>query len=306
MQKQPGSIRVKSHIRMSRSDFILQIIIFSVLLLAGILALYPMYYVLISSFSDPFQVASGNVILLPKGLNFSAYEKLWGNVRIWIGYRNSLFYTIFGTFLNLCVTLPAGYALSRKKMFGRSAVMLYFVFTMYFSGGIVPTFIIVRNLGLINRIWAILLPNIVNVFNLVIVRSFFESTIPDALYDAAVMDGCKHLRFFFRVVLPLSPAILSVMALYYGLAHWNAYFEPMIYVQNEGIQTLQVIIKSVTATPDYTTTESLSAEQLAELIRTKSLVKYTIVIVASLPMLLLYPFVQRFFIQGVMIGAVKG
>ena len=295
-----------ARIRMTRGDRILQWAMGTILVLAGVTALYPIYYVLIASISDPFMVASGQVILLPRSINVEAYTKLWGDIRIWLGYRNSLFYTFAGTLLNLCVTLPAGYALSRRSMFGRNALMLYFVFTMYFTGGLIPTYIVIRNLGLINKVWALLLPNIVSVFNLVIVRSFFESTIPDALYEAALIDGCKHFRFFFRVVLPLSPAIIAVMVLYYGLAHWNAYFEPMIYISNEQLQTLQVIMKSVTATPDYSTAENITPEQLTELVRSKALIKYAIVVVASVPMLVLYPFVQRFFIQGVMIGAVKG
>ena len=269
----------------------------------SICALYPIYFVIIASFSDPFAVARGEVLFLPKGINLSAYEKLWGDIRIWTGYRNSLFYTVVGTILSLICTLPAGYALSRPKLFLRRPLAL---FTMYFSGGTVPSYIVLRNMGMINTIWAILLPNVVTVFNLIIVRSFFEGSIPEALYEAAFIDGCSHFRFFASVVIPLYPAIIAVMALYYGLALWNAYFEPKIYVSNEKIQTLQVIMKSVTATPDYSTAENVSAEMLVELIRTKALVKYAIVVVASVPMLLLYPFVQRFFIQGVMVGAVKG
>lgn len=293
-------------IKETRTDRIVGWIINLILILMSICALYPIYFVLIASFSDPFAVARGEVLLIPKGINLSAYEKLLGDTRIWIGYRNSLFYTFVGTILSLICTLPAGYALSRPKLFLRRPLSLFFVFTMYFSGGTVPSYIVLRNLGMINTIWAILLPNVVTVFNLIIVRSFFEGSIPEALYEAAFIDGCSHFRFFASVVIPLSPAIIAVMALYYGLAIWNAYFEPMIYVSNEKIQTLQVIMKSVTATPDYSTAENISPEILVELIRTKALVKYAIVVVASVPMLLLYPFVQRFFIQGVMVGAVKG
>lgn len=298
--------RARTSTRMSHGDRVFQWVVGTILILMGAITLYPIYYVLIASVSDPMMVASGQVILFPRSISTEAYQKLWGDIRIWLGYRNSLFYTFVGTALDLCVTLPAGYALSRRNLFGRKLVMLYFVFTMYFSGGLIPTYIVIRQLGLINKIWALLLPNIVSVFNLVIVRSFFESTIPDALYEASLIDGCKHFRFFFQVVLPISPAIIAVMALYYGLAHWNAYFEPMIYISNEQLQTLQVIMKSVTATPDYTTSENITPEQLTELIRSKALIKYAIVVVASMPMLILYPFVQRFFIQGVMIGAVKG
>ena len=304
--KETPAMKRKANLRVTRTDRIVNIIINTILLLLGILTLYPIYYVIIASFSDPFAVARGEVIIFPKSINFSAYHRLWGNAKIWIGYRNSLFYTVAGTAINLLVTLPAGYALSRRNLFGRRFLSLFFVFTMYFSGGTIPTYIVLRNFKMINTIWSVMIPSAVNVFNLVIVRSFFDTSIPDALYDSARIDGCKHFRFFLQIVLPLSPAIIAVMTLYYGLEHWNAYFEPMIYISNENIQTLQVIMKTITATPDYSTAENVDPAQLAELIRTKALIKYAIVIVASLPMMILYPFVQKFFIQGVMIGAVKG
>ena len=292
-------------IRRSRQDIVFDAVCTVLLLGLTLMILYPIYYILIASISDPFEIAAGNVILLPKKVNMDAYKSLWGNSRIWIGYRNSLLYTLVGTFLNLCVTLPAGYALSRRNLFGRSAVMLFFVFTMYFSGGLIPTYLVIRNLNMINTPWAVLLPQVLNVFNLIIVKSFFESTIPEPLYEAAHIDGCGHFRFFWSIVLPLSPAIIAVMVLYYALARWNAYFEPMIYISDESIQTLQVIIKSITAAYNSSASEGLTIEQLTELMRTRELVKYAVVIVATVPLLLLYPFVQKYFIQGVMVGAVK-
>lgn len=293
-------------IKQTRFDRLIDRCVVALLVLICILTLYPLWYTFIASFSDPFALAQGQVILFPKTPTLEAYRTVFKDQRIWLGYRNSLFYTFFGTFLNLCVTIPAGYALSRKNLFARRWVMLFFVFTMYFSGGLIPSYLNIRNLKLINTIWVLLLPGIVSVYNLIIVRSFFEGSIPDALYEAALIDGCKHFRFFFWIVLPLSPAILAVMVLYYALGHWNAYFNAMIYISDENLQTLQVIMRSITATISYTQQEMMSAEELVELVRTKSLIKYALVIVASLPVLILYPFVQRFFIQGVMIGAVKG
>lgn len=293
-------------IKQSHSDRVIDTSVIILLALISLLTLYPLWYTLIASFSDPFALAQGRVILFPKSPTLEAYQTLFRDQRIWTGYRNSLFYTFFGTFLNLTVTMPAGYALSRKGMFGRRWVMLFFVFTMYFSGGLIPSYINIRNLGLINTVWVLLLPGIISVYNMIIVRSFFESSIPDALYEAALIDGCKHFLFFFRIVLPLSPAILAVMVLYYALGHWNAYFNAMIYISDERLQTLQVIMRSITATVSYTQQEMMSAEEMVELVRTKALIKYALVIVASLPVLILYPFVQKFFIHGIMIGSVKG
>ena len=293
-------------IKQSHSDRVIDTSVIILLVLISLLTLYPLWYTLIASFSDPFALAQGRVILFPKSPTLEAYQTLFRDQRIWTGYRNSLFYTFFGTFLNLTVTMPAGYALSRKGLFGRRWVMLFFVFTMYFSGGLIPSYINIRNLGLINTVWVLLLPGIISVYNMIIVRSFFESSIPDALYEAVLLDGCKHFLFFFRIVLPLSPAILAVMVLYYALGHWNAYFNAMIYISDEQLQTLQVIMRSITATVSYTQQEMMSAEEMVELVRTKALIKYALVIVASLPVLILYPFVQKFFIHGIMIGSVKG
>ena len=290
----------------SRGDYYFDLSCSAILLFLGALVLYPIYFILIASISDPGMVVTGKVIILPKMLNFEAYRNLWGDRRVWIGYRNSLLYTVAGTSINLLVTIPAGYAVSRRRLAGRPIIMLFFVFTMYFSGGLIPTFMVIYNLGIINTPWAILLPSALSVFNFIIVKSFFENTIPDALFEAAYMDGCDHFRFFIRIALPLSPALIAVMVLYYALARWNSYFEAMLYISDEKIQTLQVLIKNITTGISTATSETMTTEQISELMRTKELIKYAIVIVASVPLLILYPFIQKYFIQGVMIGAVKG
>ena len=242
----------------------------------------------------------------PKGISLNAYKLLLQRSDVWIGYRNSIFYTVVGTCLNMIVTLPAAYALSRKELAGRRWIMLYFTFTMFFNGGMIPTYMLVRDLKLVNTPWALLLPTILNVFNLIIARTFFESTIPDAMIEAATIDGASNAKTFFSIVLPLSPAIIAVLILYYGLAHWNSYFNAMIYISDQSLQTLQVIIKNIMAAIDVTTTDGLSPEVIAERIKTKELVKYAVVVVSTVPALAIFPFVQKYFVKGVMVGAIKG
>ncbi len=292
-------------IKKSRGDAVLDIIISAILVCVTFLVLYPLYYILIASISDPSAVALGEVVLFPIGINFDAYIELWSNTRIWTGYRNSLIYTAVGTFLNIAITIPAGFALAKKQLPGRKLIMLYFVFTMYFSGGMMPKYLVVSDLNLINTPWAVLLPSAISVFYLIICKSYFEGSIPESLYDAAYIDGCNNFKFFFIIALPLAPALIAVMVLYYALIRWNAYLEPMIYITDEAIQTLQVIINSIMSAYSASNTEGMSQAQLTELLRTRELLKYAIVVVAMLPLLIAYPFVQKYFIRGVMVGAVK-
>ena len=279
-------------------------IIISGLLL--IITLYPLIYVLSASFSDPVIVTKGELWLLPKGLTLDGYKAIFDYKPIWVGYRNTLFYSVFGTVISLVFTLPCAYALSRHDMKGRNIIMFLFLFTMFFNGGMIPTYMLVRDLKLVNTPWALLLPTILNVFNLIIARTFFESTIPDAMIEAATIDGASNAKTFFSIVLPLSPAIIAVLILYYGLAHWNSYFNAMIYISDQSLQTLQVIIKNIMAAIDVTTTDGLSPEVIAERIKTKELVKYAVVVVSTVPALAIFPFVQKYFVKGVMVGAIKG
>lgn len=296
----------RNRIARTRGDKIFDATCAVVMVVLCMVVLYPIYFVVIASFSDPYYITTGQVVFLPKGLNLKAYQLLLQRSDVWIGYRNSICYTFFGTCLNMLVTLPAAYALSRRELAGRRWIMLYFTFTMFFNGGTIPTYILIRDLKFINTPWALLLPGVVNVFNLIIARTFFESTIPDAMVEAATIDGASNLKIFLSIVLPLSPAIIAVLLLYYGLAHWNSYFNAMIYISDQNLQTLQVIIKNIMAAIDATTTEGLSAEVIAERVKTKELVKYAVVVVSTIPALAIFPFVQKYFIKGVMVGAIKG
>jgi len=269
-----------------------------------IVVAYPIYFIFIASFSDPTAVAAGTVWFYPKGINLEGYRTILAYERIWTGYRNTIFYTVFGTLISLAVTLPAGYALSRKDFLPRRLLIFLFTFTMFFSGGLIPTYILISKLNLNNKIWVMLIPFCLNVYNLIIVRSFFESSIPVELQEAATIDGCGDGRFFFSVVLPLSKAIIAVIALYYAVATWNNYFRPMIYIKNNAIQVLQVFLRDILIQNQML--ETMSAESLNTVQNLADVIKYGIIIISALPMIMVYPFVQRFFVKGVMIGAVKG
>ncbi len=289
------------------TDVVTDIVIDILLVFMTALALYPLWFVLIASFSKPSYIALGQVTIVPRGFTLNAYRRMLTNESIWLGYRNSLFYTFFGTLGNLITTLPCAYALSRPQLPGRKVFSFLFIFTMYFSGGLIPSYLLMTKLHLINTIWVLIIPT-VSVFNLIIARSFFEGSIPEALFEATKIDGGSYTRFFFSVVLPLSKALIAVLTLFYALGHWNTYFNAMIYIQDPKKQTLQVIIKGITANLDNTlsTNEMLDTKEYQRLFEEKQLMKYSIVVVSIVPMLLLYPFIQRYFVGGIMIGAVKG
>jgi len=270
-----------------------------------IMILYPLYFILIASVSDPVAVNSGKVWFWPADISWKGYAAIVNHQQIWIGYRNSLFYAVLGSGISTAVTISGGYALSRKDLFGRKIIMLFILFTMFFQGGLIPTYILVKNLGLLDTIWAMVIPGAVSAFQIVIVRTFFQQTIPDELLEASMVDGCNNLRFFFRIVLPLSLPIIAVIVLFNAVAQWNSYFKALIYLSSEELQPLQIILRRILI-------ENQSSEMMGDLnsaqekAKQAELVKYGLVIVASLPMLVLYPFLQKYFVKGMMIGSVKG
>ena len=295
----------KAVIRQSRGDRIFDAMLYLAAFLVLAVVLVPLIFVVSASFSDPDLVLRGKVLLLPKGINVVAYKMVFQNAEIWLGYRNTAFYTVFGTMVNIAMTILAAYPLSRKEMVGRKWLMLLIVFTMYFSGGLIPTYLLVKNLGLENTIWAMIVPVAISTYNLIVCKSFFENNIPQDLYESAMLDGCNNTRMLLSIVLPLSKAIIAVLVLYYAVAHWNSYFNALVYLRKRELQPLQIILRGILLMGE---TEQMGSNDIGmgEKLKMAEAIKYAVIVVASVPMLMLYPFVQKYFVQGVMVGAIKG
>ncbi|KQT01069.1 carbohydrate ABC transporter permease [Cellulomonas sp. Leaf395] len=271
--------------------------------------LYPIYFVMIASVSDPTLVATGKVWVIPQGLSTFGYEQILADPRIWTGYRNTLLYTVVGTTLNLVVTLPAAYALSRREFAPRKFLMFFFAFTMFFSGGLIPIYLLYRDLNLLDNWLVFVIPSALNVYNLIIARAFFENSLPEELFEAATLDGVGYLQFFWRMAIPLSKAIIAVIGLYYLVQHWNDFFTGLIFVRDYEKQPLQIVLRDILLSNQAFAGGAggaggsgggAYAQQFADQI------KYGVIIVSTLPVLLFYPFVQKYFEKGVMVGSVKG
>lgn len=291
----------------STSDFIFDLVIFILCVFIFLIIAYPLYFIVIASVSDSTLVATGQVTLYPKGFSLFGYTEIFQDSRIWIGYRNTIIYTIVGTAVNLLLTLPAAYVLSRKEFKARRYLMFFFVFTMFFNGGLIPTYLLMKEINLINNMWVFIIPFSVNVFNLIITRTFFESSLPKELFEAAQMDGCSHFQFFGKIALPLSKAVISVIGLYYLVGHWNDFFTGLIYIRDYSLQPLQIVLRDILLSNQVFSEGAGSggaaggyAQKYADQI------KYGVIIVSTLPILIIYPFIQKYFDKGVMIGSVKG
>lgn len=299
-------------IRASREDRIFGAVNAVLLALAFAAIVYPLAFVLSASFSIPKAVASGEMLLLPKGVTLQGYRQIFQHQEIWTGYANTLLYTVLGTALNLAVTIPCGYALSRRDMPLRGALMVYFMITMYFNSGIIPHYLNVRSMGLLNTRTILMVGGAVSVYNLIVCRSFFATSIPWALHEAARIDGASDARTFADIVLPLSKPIIVVIALYCAVAHWNSYFTAMVYIQDRRLFPLQlflreILLKSQAATAMLSSTsDAEAAMELYAQQEAANQIKYGVIVVSTLPMMMVYPWLQRFFAKGVMIGSVKG
>lgn len=291
-----------------KGDVLFDVVNYTLIVLACVVVMYPLYFVVIASISDPTLVNSGEVTFVPRRVSLEAYAKMIGYRQLWIGYKNSLIYTILGTFISLAVTLPAGYALSRKDLRFRPALMSFILFTMLFHGGLVPRYLVIRDLGLLNSLWAMVLPRAVLVVELVIARTFFQTTLPDDFLEAARMEGCTNTRFFVMIALPLAPALIAVQVIRYGIVHWNIFFDALIFLKDPDLFPLQLVLRNILIQNQFDATQMTGEMELdaAALQRLADLIRYAVVVVGALPFLLLYPFLQRFFIKGIMIGGLKG
>lgn len=280
----------------------------NILVLSGfaLLILYPLYFVVIASVSEPDQIYAGNVWLWPQGFTLEGYRRILSDPQIWSGYGNSILYAAASALISVSLTIGAAYPLSRKDFYGRNTFMLFFVFTMFFSGGLIPTYLLVKNLGMVNTIWSVILPSAVDAFGIIIARTFFQSTIPDELREAAFMDGCRNTRFLWSVVIPLSKPIIAVLVLFAVVRQWNGFFDALIYLENEKLYPLQLVLRNILIQSQpigdmISDIDSLLAKQ-----RVSELIKYGVILIAAAPLLILYPFLQRYFVKGVLIGSVKG
>jgi putative aldouronate transport system permease protein len=275
-----------------------------------VIVLYPLVYIVSASISDPVLVNSGQMWLYPLGVTWSGYERVMQNMEIWIGYRNTIFYTLFGVFINLLFTVPGAYALSRKDLYGRNVITFIVVFTMFFSGGLIPNYLLVKELGMLNSVWALVLPTAASVWNIVVCRTFFQSSIPRELQEAAEVDGCSVFRFFGSVVLPLSKPILVVMALFYGVMHWNQYFQALLYISDRNLCPLQLFLREILVQSQISAQMMMNMdgtdyESVMKQAEIADIIKYAVMIVSALPLLIVYPFLQKFFIQWLLIGSLK-
>ncbi|MFC5987519.1 carbohydrate ABC transporter permease [Marinicrinis lubricantis] len=282
--------------------------IYVICALVFIIVAYPLYFVIIASVSDSTLVATGKVLLFPKGFSWFGYSEIFQDDRIWVGYRNTLIYSIGGTLINLLFTLPAAYVLSRAEFRARRPLMFFFVFTMFFNGGLIPTYLLMKDLQMIDTMWVFIFnPVTVNVFNLIITRTFFETSIPNEMYEAASIDGCTHFKFFMKIVMPLSKAVISVIALYYLVWHWNDFFTGLIYVRDNSLQPLQIVLRDILLSNQVFAEGAGTGGQAGGYAqRYADQIKYGVIIVSTLPILIVYPFLQKYFEKGVMIGSVKG
>lgn len=299
--------RKRKWLNQCRADRMFDILNGILMVFIFVVCFYPLYYIVVVSFSK--QVVGS--YLFPNGFTLAGYESIFQNKDVWSGYANTIFYTVAGVVASLAVTLPCAYALSRKDCVGRGLVMGFIMVTMYISGGLVPSYINISNLGLINSRWAIILSSLTTAYNLILARSFFNSTIPDDLFEAARVDGCGNGRFFMQIVMPLSKPITAVMALYFGVARWNSYFTEMIYLRDSEKYPLSLILRrllwSIEALEQMIEDGLIeNVSQVMKEVELAGIMQYCLIVVSTIPMMIIYPFMQKYFAKGVMIGAVKG
>lgn len=305
-------VKARKHMQKAVSDRIFDIVNITLLGIIALVMIYPLYFTLIASVSDPYQVVNGNVYLFPLDFSFEAYHNVLNESRIWVGYRNSLIYTVFGTIFNLLLTIPAAYVLSKRNLVGRGLLSTFFLIPMYFGGGLIPTYLQVKTLGLLDKPYTLILLGGISVYNVVVSRVFFQTTIPEALYESARIDGASDFRMFFGIAIPLAKPILAVMCLFYAVGHWNDYFTALVYTSNSAYEPLQMTLRGILLlnqkAMEAINKGNIDAQTVIDMSRLAYIaeaMKYSMIFIACLPMLIAYPFVQKYFATGMMIGALK-
>ncbi len=291
----------------SYSDRIFDITNYALLSIILLLYIYPMIFIISASVSDPVAVWNGLVWLLPKNPSLDGYKMIFQNENIWVGYKNTIIYTVVGTALNLFMTITAAYPLSRKDFYGRNLIMGILTFTMFFGGGLIPTYLIVKNLGMIDKIWALVIPGAVSIWNIIVTKTYFQTNISEELREAATIDGCGNTKFLTHIVLPTSMPIIAVMTLFYAVGNWNSYFSGLIYLSTRSKFPLQLFLREILITSQVRfDILGFDPKDVAERARVSDIIKYGVIIVSSLPVLIMYPFIQKHFVKGIMVGSLKG
>lgn len=292
--------------QLSLSDKVFYIVVVLFLTLFFICVLYPCIFVISASFSSGSAVQSGKVILWPVDFSLEGYKTVFNTSTVFTGFRNSLFYTVAGTTINIVVTMIAAYALSRNDLPGKNQLTLFFSFTMFFSGGMIPSYMLIQSLGIINTRWSLLLPGALGVYNMIVARTFIQSNLPAELLEAGKIDGCSDIKYFLKIVLPLSKPVIAVLVLFYGVGHWNQYFNAMIYLSSRDLYPLTIFLREILMADQIDPSTVSDPEVQAQLAQAAGVIKYALIVVSMIPVLMIYPFIQKYFVKGVMIGSIKG
>lgn len=288
----------------NRQDKVVEIIIYAIAIAMILAVIYPLWFIVIASFSNPTDVANGNVWVWPKKWVLDGYRELFQQAAIWRSYGNTIFYTISGTIVALLVNITAGYAMSRKDMLGRKWINLFYIIPMFISGGLIPIYLVVKEFNLLDTVWVMIVPFSVSTYNIIVARTFFNSNLPESLWESAQIDGCGTIRYFFQFAIPLSKAIIAVIGLWTAVGIWNSWFNALIYLQNENLQPLQLLLRRVLIS-NQSLLGAATGDMAAELRRLSEMMKYASIVISTIPIMCLYPFLQKYFNQGVMIGAIK-
>ncbi len=305
MKTRPAEV-TRHAVKLSHSDRIYYLIVNIICTLILLIVLYPLVFVISSSFSDPNRIAGHGVLLWPVGFSTEGYKAVFEYSDVLVGYKNTIIYTVLGTVINVAMTMICAYPLARKTLPFRNAFMFFFSLVMFIDGGLIPNYILIQKLGIMNTIWTMLLPGAISVYNMIITRTFIQTNIPEEMLEATQVDGCSDARFFFSFVLPLSKAILAVISLYYAVRHWNEWFNAFIYLDDRSKYPLQLFLREILITNTYNAKMAMDSATMERMEARAELMKYSLIVIASAPVMFLYPFAQKYFLKGVMIGSVKG